>query len=467
MIEDKPLEALAKDVRNALKNWYTIEDANQHLLDYLLLVHEKRKQMGMSNPASLRFATNRVIQDGIHAIEGHDAQAAAIIEQRFIEKEQIRPLSLQFEVNEDKFKRMQRAAILLLASTIQEQEKKLREQRVTTLESQLETKNYTRLFGIDALADTLFRHLSDPNAHEIIMLAGLGGIGKTSLANFVVRHIIPRFYYESVVWVSVPSGKNGEQPNAVNRFNLIMHQLSSKLLPHLPSKTRPDQRQSELRQLLKQIPYLIVVDNLELPSDMSYLLSNLLELTAPGKFLLTSRTQPMGHAGVKSYVVNELSMASSLALIRHHAQEIGLTELVTAEDDALVPIFEEVGGNPYALKLVLGLAQTRSLPNILEGLQTSHGAGSDLYDKIFWEAWHSLSDAAQTTLTIMPLASEHGFLPEQILTFTELSSDALWPAINELASRSLLEVKGTVWERRYTIHQLTKKFIQSQIMKNE
>lgn len=464
MVEKLSLEKLTADIKIALKNWHSVHKQNVGLLDYLLLIREQRKQIGISNPASLRLATNRVLQNGLKAVKERDAQAAVIIEKRFVDKEKIRDLSLQYKVNEDKFKRMQRAAIETLASTVYDQELAIREEHITLVESGLESKSYTKLFGVEELADTIYHHLSDFQAHEIVMLTGIGGIGKTALSNHIVRRIIRHFYFESVVWISVTNQLKKENDPA-RRFQQLTHHLAAKLLPHLSSKTRPKQRQDQLQQVLKRTPYLIVVDNLELPSDMSYLLSNLLELTTPGKFLLTSRTQPVGHSGVLVFVLNELDVASSLALIRHHAREIGIHDLVDATDAALMPIFEAVGGNPFALKLLVGLCRTRQLPDILSDLQTGHSAGETLYDKIFWQAWHSLSESAKIILTIMPLAPEAGMTPDQLLTSSNLSKEALWPAINELAARSLLDVQGSVWERRYGIHYLTKTFVESQIIK--
>ncbi|VAW34255.1 hypothetical protein MNBD_CHLOROFLEXI01-268 [hydrothermal vent metagenome] len=465
MFEKQPTKQFIKDIHIALKNWYVVHERGTHFLDYLTLVQEQRKQTSISDPASLRFATNKILLAGLKSLQKRNAQAANIIERRFIDEEKIGDLSPQFQVNEDKFKRMQKAAIAALAHTIHEQELKLRKERITLLESHLETKGHTKLFGIEALADTIYHHLSDPKAHEIVMLTGIGGIGKTSLSNHIARKIIRRFYFECVVWISVTNQSETGNYDPARRFQRLTHQLTAKLLPHLPASTRPQQRQDQLRQLLKRTPYLIVVDNLELPSDMSYLLSNLLELTTPGKFLLTSRTQPAGHSGVLNFVLNELELASSLALIRHHAGEIGIHDLVDVDDASLMPIYEAVGGNPFALKLLIGLAQTRSLPDILSDFQTGHSATELLYNKIFWQAWHSLSASAKIILTIMPLAPEAGMSPKQLLTYTALSKEALWPAINELASRSLLEVRGTVWERHYGIHHLTKTFILSQIIK--
>ncbi len=464
MFEKQPTKQFVKDIHIALKNWYVVHERGTHFLDYLTLVQEQRRQTSISDPASLRLATNKVLRAGLKSLKMRNAQAANIIEKRFIDEEKIGDLSPQFQVNEDKFKRMQKASIAALAHTIHEQESKNRKKRITLLESRLETKGYTKLFGIEALADTIYQHLSDPKAHEIVMLTGIGGIGKTSLSNHIARKIIRRFYFESVVWITVTNQSETDY-DPIRRFQQLTHQLTIKLLPHLPASTRPQKRQEQLRQLLKHTPYLIIVDNLELPSDMSYLLSHLLELTTPGKFLLTSRTQPSGHSGVLNFVLNELALAPSLALIRHHADEISIHDLVDVDDALLIPIYKSVGGNPFALKLLIGLAQTRPLPDILSDFQTGHAAAEKLYDKIFWQAWHSLSDSAKTILTIMPLAPEAGMSPKQLLLYSALSKEALWPAVNELASRSLLEVKGTVWERLYAIHHLTKTFIQSQIIK--
>jgi hypothetical protein len=53
---------------------------------------------------------------------------------------------------------------------------------------------------------------------------------------------------------------------------------------------------------------------------------------------------------------------------------------------------------------------------------------------------------------------------EQMGAASRLSSNQLRPAITELVNRTLLEVRGTPWERRYGIHRLTNAFLRTEIV---
>jgi len=64
----------------------------------------------------------------------------------------------------------------------------------------------------------------------------------------------------------------------------------------------------------------------------------------------------------------------------------------------------------------------------------------------------------------MPLIAEAGALPEQMRAISNLSEERFWPAVSELISRSLLEIKGTIHERRYGIHRLTETFLRTEII---
>jgi hypothetical protein len=128
-------------------------------------------------------------------------------------------------------------------------------------------------------------------------------------------------------------------------------------------------------------------------------------------------------------------------------------------------IFRVTGGNPLALKMVTSLAAVLPLPAVLADLGRGRaGPIEDLYRNIYWEAWRALSDEARALLQAMPLVSEAGALPKQLLAISGLSEADLWPAITELVSRSLLEVRGTMQERRYGIHRLTETFLRTEII---
>ena len=67
-------------------------------------------------------------------------------------------------------------------------------------------------------------------------------------------------------------------------------------------------------------------------------------------------------------------------------------------------------------------------------------------------------------LQAMPLVADTGALPEQMQSVSGLPEAEFWPAVHELFARSLLEVRGSVHERRYSIHRLTETFLRTEII---
>jgi hypothetical protein len=123
------------------------------------------------------------------------------------------------------------------------------------------------------------------------------------------------------------------------------------------------------------------------------------------------------------------------------------------------------GGNPLALKLIVSLATVLPLPQVLTDLVHAHvGQIEQMYRRIYQSVWESLSDNARTLLEIMPMAAANGMGEAQMQAISGLPKRQLWAAITELAHRSLLEVRGTVQERRYGIHHLTESFLKTDII---
>ena len=65
----------------------------------------------------------------------------------------------------------------------------------------------------------------------------------------------------------------------------------------------------------------------------------------------------------------------------------------------------------------------------------------------------------------MPLVADNGGSPQQLLAVSGLPEKTFWAAIDELLKRSLLEARGTAAERRYGIHQLTRAFLHSRVIR--
>lgn len=62
---------------------------------------------------------------------------------------------------------------------------------------------YISIFGIDAIANEISEYLQNEERHHIISLQGIGGIGKTALANHIVRTLAQeQVNFVEIFWVS-------------------------------------------------------------------------------------------------------------------------------------------------------------------------------------------------------------------------------------------------------------------------
>ena len=447
--------SLADVIYATLKNWQNVESPIVAVGD-LLLVGQEQAQ----GQQDLRQALNRVVLNGLAVVEKQNEVGGHILRKRFVEgDDMISEVALRLRLSEDQVKRRQREALNSLVEVIWGWEATARQHWVQAEQAALAPAGHDHLIGLEAVHDELVRLLVAPAGPWLVALIGIGGIGKTSLANMAAHTVIDRFAFQRVVWLRI----NGIQDRPGNGEELLLYLADHPALA-IPAGT-PPQRLQTLRQTLKAIPHLIILDNLEAENQVNLLADSLPALTNPSKFLLTSRVRLPAGTTIHNITLQELSPAESLTLIRNQAQTIGLTELAQASETDLTTIYQHLGGNPLALKLVVGLATILPLPQILADLLTVQTQEIEqMYRHIYWRAWHSLSDEAQLVLEMMPMIAGIGARPEQIAAITGLEPAQLWPIISQLVNRSLLEVHGTTWERRYAIHRLTESFLKTEII---
>ena len=452
-------------VHQALRGWNSPSGGPGEQLSALLLVQEQRRALG-PEPVALRLATNQVLTESVDLLAQQDELSARVLRLRFFEDEITLMVAQRIGRGEDQTKRLQRKAIDQLTQVLWERENALREQRIQEIEAALGTQTNRHLFGIEAALTSLTAELLRPDTPWVVLISGIGGIGKSTLADALVRQVIPHFYFEQVAWLQID-----RQPPAPGRvdeatiYENVMAQLAARFCPYLQPGLPAGERNLHIRQTLKAAPHLIVIDDLEAKEETDSLLASLHDLASPSKFLLTSRFRPPGRDGTFSYTLTELHPATAAQLIRHHAQDTGATELAAISDTAAQTIYNTIGGNPLALKLVVSLAASLPLPQILDDfIEVNTRDVQDIYRHIYWKTWHSLSPAGQQLLEIMHLAAPIGVTPDEMAIMAGLDKADLLPAIAELVHRSLLDVRGSPWDRRYAIHALTRAFLQTEII---
>lgn len=459
---DEAFIQLQGRVAGALKAWYAPVGSKDELLsDFLIVQAALPGDPPSGDLAAQRLATNQVLFAAIEELELQDSQVAQVLRLRFIDKQKLWAVANKMAISDQTVSRFQKKGIEHLAQIIHGRESTMRTQLALEMEAALPPATYTRLFGIKEAIQQLLHLLENPDGAAVLAVVGLGGIGKTALADLAVRQIIHRVHFHKVFWLRIDhqtlSG-HSHQPELT--FENLLSQLTGYLWPERVENLSPQQRLAKLRQALKNLPHLIVIDNLESQADAAYILDQLHGFTRPSKFLLTTRSQLTEQSSVFNFRLQEIGISEATAFVRYHAQECGIHSVARASDSDIAEIYQLTGGNPLALKLVVSLLDVLALSDILADLSASQtNSITGLYQHIFRQSWNTLSPNGRVLLQAMPLVSESGGTPAYLATVSGLTKEQLWPALHELRQRSLIEVRGTIHDKRYGIHRLTNSFL--------
>ena len=336
--------------------------------------------------------------------------------------------------------------------------------------SRLEPIPSQHLFGIGTASSHLYQALSTQSHPWLVAIYGMGGLGKTTLANKVTRDFIATGHFSDIAWVSAKQEEFlvGDGISDTGRAALDSESLVSNLFEQLsPSENlnaTPQEKLTALKQKLSATPHLVIVDNLETAKDIQEIIPLIRELSNPTKFLITSRFALNNHRDVYGYNLNELNQEDTLALLRYEATSQGIHALANATEEQLLQIFEVVGGNPLALNLVIGQLSFLPLKEVLSSLVEAKGKRVDaMYTYMYWQAWNMLDEQGKQLFLSMPIVQNGTF--SQLSVASMLESDDLQSSLANLISLSLVRVSGDLEEPRYNLHRLTETFLMNEVLK--
>lgn len=458
------LEDFTKRVHQALRAWHT-QNAEEALAD-LLLAHRLQAE----RQAPPRLISNQILLNGIDHLKQTDEKTADLLQCRFLNQETAQEVSYRWNLSEDIIFQRQRAAIAQLAEVIWNQENELRRQQRRRIETRLESPTYTRLFGVANQLAELRARLETIAEPWVVAIEGLGGLGKTSLADALARELAGDIHFREIAWVSARRRLfqlSGEIEKLDHLPNLTLTELVDRCIDQFELAGLRRQADAEklagLKDFIKAQPCLIIVDNLESAADYHSFVSRLMAMVNPSKVLITSRYSLRDVSGVSILTLKQLTRKDTLALIRHEAQTRGLSELANASEKELSPIYDVTGGNPLATKLIVGQIYTLSLPTALARFGEAKGRPvEELLIYLYEAAWQELDDHARQVLQAMLLVTEEGGRIEQIAATAELDENTVASCLHRLATLSLVNVGGNLQERRYALHQLTQTFVTRQ-----
>ena len=446
------------EVHEALKLWHNTTSLQTPLTDLLLY------QQACHQGARPREACNQVLWQGLEAMTLSQPEGAKLLRLRYCEKLSMRILMNRLNLAEPTLYARQKTAIQHLALTLQTLETEARKTYQSELESRLALPPRSTLIGVADQVTALTQHLlTTEDTPPIIALEGLGGIGKTTLANALIRQPSLCARFAGLAWVSA---KQQELSPGLGLVDItrpalepesLVDALLAQLDPHISPVQPPPAKQLALKMLLQK-PHLVVIDNLETVSDYQVLLPSLRELSGPSRFVLTSRHSLRMHPDIYCHRLSELNQTDTLTLIRQEARRRGLSQLEAAPDTQLNRIYQQVGGNPLTLKLVIGQLTFLPFECVIESLSRAHAQPiEDLFSYIYRQIWETLDPVSRQVMLVMPLAQQGTF--DYLLALTELEAPTLSRALQQLMALSLIEIGGSLDNPCYTIHRLTETFI--------
>ncbi|MEZ4707550.1 MAG: NB-ARC domain-containing protein [Caldilineaceae bacterium] len=464
------VELPPEDVRRALGGWHNggVADAIGHRL-YLF----QRAQA----PGGERHAHNRILQQGLEQLAQTHAESARILQLRFLDNWTAEAVANQLNLAPATFYERQKIAIGQMTAILCDMDMTARRERYIVLEQKLMRPQSNHLIGIRERVDELCTQLAHPDESWIISIEGIGGIGKTTLAGETARSAIRHdTSWENLAWITVRRTEFMASDAVENKSILTVGQLLEQLYVQLVAPTPPPsmdnaQLLATLEHYVRHHKCLIVIDNLERLADIELLLPTLRRLIRPSKFILTSRHSFYAEGDVFHAALDELSQENALALVRAEARSTNLPTVATTADAQLLPIYETAGGNPLALRLIVGQLHVFGLHQVLMDLKEVRSQSAEkLYTFIFRRAWDHLSEAARCLFVAMIFTTPDGDTLEELTELCRgegpdatLTSADLRSGLTQLVTLNLVESRGDLFERRFTIHNLTRSFLHKQV----
>jgi len=280
----------------------------------------------------------------------------------------------------------------------------------------------------------------------LVVIEGIGGIGKTALALEVAHELWEEGLYEAVIWTTA-------RDRALDLNDILDTFARTIDYPYI-AQLPPEEKPTEAAKLMRAKKCLLLVDNYETIKDEA-VPGFLLNLPEPSKALITTRHHALGEA--RTIPLKGMEQGEALALMRAEGERLGLESVQQAGDEILLRLYQVTGGAPLAIKWAVGQIKQKgqSLDSVLDSL---YGARGDLFEFMFSRSWEMLSEYARRILMVMPIFATSAS-KEAIEAASDMHIWDLDEGLGQLVEMSLVEVSGGLEEeQRYSVHPLVRAF---------
>jgi len=338
----------------------------------------------------------------------------------------------------------------------------------------LPKQNYTKFIGRQEEVAKLLKLLSPGHAAHLICIAGIGGVGKTSLVVACARLCLhasctPEAYpdlptFDTIIFTSAKqqyltySGvRNRRDSNQKDIVRQIVEMLDiNKLLDRDIAGTSFEEQITLIYKALSNQRTLLIVDNLETVENKQDISDFLYDLPASVKTVITTRE------GIDGIPIRLTAMPESdgLSLVQYQAGEMGVS--LRPEDSQT--LYQLTGGLPVAIDYAIGqLAYGYSLQEIQARITHS---GCDIARFCFESSVHYLLRRPTYWLLIAMALFPTTTLREALVAVAipESDSHTAEDAIVQLQTLSLISQEKTSDGRsRYSMLSLTREYVLAEL----
>jgi hypothetical protein len=307
------------------------------------------------------------------------------------------------------------------------------------------------------------------NRCQLIMVLGMGGMGKTSLigklmAGFTNSTDSSSSEFQYVIWRSLRHA-----PTVEETLTDLIHILSHQQAVDLPKF--PDQLISKLMQYLHQTRCLLVLDNLESilqwggggyyrPGFEGYgqLIRTIGESTHKSCLIIISREPPIAFS-VLEKKANSVRLLILRGLLPEDGLKIFQSEGIDKTQAEWQILHNHYGGNPLILKIVITIIHFLFSSKIDLFLAQGITVFGDIYD-LLDQQFQRLSDLEKTVIYSLAIHRQPLFMPELVRKIiSPVTSQNLLATLANLKLRSLIECNSD----GFTVQNDLKEYVSSQL----
>ncbi|HML21969.1 MAG TPA: tetratricopeptide repeat protein [Aggregatilinea sp.] len=306
----------------------------------------------------------------------------------------------------------------------------------------------------------LHQLLSPENRAAVLVVYGIGGVGKTSLVVEAIHQMLadrPPYEkppYDAVIFTSARDGQL--------RLVDVLDEIGRVLEFPTVLRQSDDEKLAFVQNLLRQFRVLLIIDNFETIEDARLRRFALEGVPEFSKVIITTRDYHPGlWPATHALHLTGLDDDEALGLIRDWAREHNLSPVVAAADVEVQPLLEATEGNPWALLMSLGFIAHRKQPLdlVLQDLLQGHGA---IFEHMFSTIWELLDEDERRILLALSCFASTG-TRDAIGTTADVEGYKLTAGLGRLTELSMMSVEDVRAgsDARYHLHPLTRAFAQS------